>query len=117
MTDNESAAPDELVTSAWLLIGLFGTEDGTLELADGRLAFAGRNGTRFNVAIGDVRHVEFPWYYFGGGVQFTVNGRRYRFSFVVPTGEGGRIGDVPDGRRVGAMWRDAFTAAGLLRRR
>lgn len=117
MTSPEPVAPDELVTSAWLLIGLFGTEAGVLEHADGRLAFSGTNGTRFDVAIGEVRHVEFPWYYFGGGVQFTVSGRQYRFSFVVPTGEGGRVGDVPDGRRVGAMWRDVFTGAGLLRRR
>ena len=117
MTSPEPAAPDELVTSAWLLTGLFGTEAGVLELADGRLAFLGTNGTRFDVAIVDVRQVEFPWYYFGGGVQFTADGRRYRFSFVVPTGEGGRVGDVPDGRRVGAMWRDAFTESGLLRRR
>lgn len=117
MTGSDRTAQDELVTTAWLLIGLFGTEAGVLELADGHLAFSGTNGTRFDVAIGEVRHVEFPWYYFGGGVQFTVNGRQYRFSFVVPTGEGGRVGDVPDGRRVGAMWRDAFTEVNLLRRR
>jgi hypothetical protein len=114
MTDHDPEASDELVTTAWLLIGLFGTEAGVLELADGRLAFTGTNGTRFDVPVGGVEYVEFHWYYFGGGVQLTVDGRRYRFSFVVPTGEGGRVGDVPDGRRVGAMWRGAFTGAGLL---
>ena len=117
MSDDDPVGSVELVSSAWLLIGLFGTEAGVLDLSDGRLAFSGTNGTRFDVPVGDVRYVEFPWYYFGGGVQFTVNGRRYRFSFVVPTGEGGRVGDVPDGRRVGALWRDAFRHAGLVRRR
>jgi len=101
----------------WLLIGLFGNEPGQLELREGRLTFRTSAGVQFDVPLSEVSYVEYPWYYFGGGVQFTVAGRRYRLSFVPPTSHGGRAGDVPGGRRVGAAWRSAFRHAGLIDRR
>lgn len=101
---------------AWLLIGLFGNESGVLDLSEGRLAFSGERGTRFDVPLSEVRAVAFPWFYFGGGLQLTAGGRSYRFAFVRPTAEGGRIADVPEGRQVGAEWRRALQEAGLLAR-
>lgn len=99
---------------AWLLIGLFGNEAGDLELSEGRLAFEGELGTCFDVPLTEVSAVAFPWFYFGGGLQLTAGSRRYRFAFVRPTAEGGRLADVPEGRQVGAAWRRALDEAGLL---
>jgi hypothetical protein len=107
---------DELRDRTWLLVGLFGNDEGELAVRSGRLTLRTQGGVSFDVPLAEVGSVEFPWYTFGAGVQFTVAGRRYRLSFVLPTAYGGRIGDVPEGRHIGAAWQTAFREAGLLGR-
>src|SRR5690606_12929953 len=106
-----------LQDDVWLLIGLFGNEPGQLELREGRLTFRTSAGVQFDVPLSEVSYVEYPWYYFGGGVQITVAGRRYRLSFVPPTSHGGRARVVPGGWRVGWAWCSSFRRAGFIGRR
>lgn len=65
--------------------------------------------THFDVPSHRVGAVTYPWYYFGGGVQFTVEGVRYRLSFVRPTSEGGSVCDIARGRRIGRRWRQIWS--------
>ena len=99
---------DAFSTSAWLLVGITGSVHGVLELDDGRLAFTIEERSVFNVPLSEVRDVKFPWYYFGGGIKFRIGADRYRLSFVLPTGQGGDIGDIGEGRRAGKAWKSAL---------
>lgn len=105
--------PASLRTDAWLLLGI-SSIPGSLALAENRLRFtasgygtawpfqlralerrADRPGLArrleaddptlvFDLPLGEVRDVSFPWYYFSGGVKLTAGGVRYRFSFARP---------------------------------
>lgn len=96
---------ERLRTTAWLLVGLSRSVPGELSAGQGRLSFRGADGTRFDAALADLSHIEFPWYYFGAGVHLTVAGRRYRLGFVRPTSEAGSIFDIGEGRRIGKVWK------------
>ena len=129
-----------LATAAWLLRGIYSIP-GTLRFAQGRLSFtafgagncgsshlrkleaeAGSEGLArrleegervvvFEVPLADVQDVNFPWYYFSGGVKLTVEGVRYRFGFDEPSntklsGEGGDVmGEISKARRNGKAWK------------
>jgi hypothetical protein len=102
-----------LHTPAWLLLGLTGSEEGTLELANGRFTFTSIDGQRvFDVALAEVREVKFPWYYFGGGMKLSIGTERYRVSFMQPgnTAGGGGLEDIAPGREIGKQWRAALTS-------
>lgn len=101
-----------LSTEAWLLRGI-SYVPGVLILADGRLFYlacgfgslwkwqmnkleraagqpglaermdAGENCIVFDIPLAEVE-VEFPWYYFSGGMKVWVGGVRYRLSFGKP---------------------------------
>jgi hypothetical protein len=79
-----------------------------------------------------VTEVAFPWYYFGGGAKVTVNGVRYRFSFVKPNGampvsqalvervqeslgtpqqSGSTSAYIWSGRKAGKLWRSILESA------
>lgn len=96
---------DRLRTSAWLLVGLSRSVSGELIASRGRLRFQAANETLFDGPLATVQHVHFPWYYFGGGVHFTVETRRYRMGFVRPTSEGGSVLDISAGRQAGKAWK------------
>lgn len=131
-------ANDALRTPAWLLVGL-GNVPGVLELAEGKLAFTTLEERVFDVALGQLSGLRFPWYYFGGGMQLQVDGRTHKLSFVRPNGAqdvpgpllaeadlGGVLGgaadavalltagrklmDVGEGRKAGKTWRAILTA-------
>lgn len=65
----------------------------------------------FDVPLSEVQDVNFPWYYFSGGVKLTLNGVRYRFGFDRPSNtkmssEGGDLfGEVSKARRNGKAWK------------
>ena len=120
-----------LRTPAWRLIGLTRSEPGVLALADGRLAYWTDGGVAFDVPLGEVSDVVFPWYYFNGGAKLTADGEAYRFSFVEPNdaqpipdhllgrafggvGAAGvvakKTADIARGRRAGKAWREALGA-------
>lgn len=130
-------------TDAWLLRGI-SSIPGTLALVDDRLRFtasghgsawpfqlrtlerhaarpglarrldAGKTALVFDVPLGEVRDVAFPWYYFSGGVKMTVHGARYRFSFIRPNGSlapGGADyaeSEMSRARRNGRAWQAAL---------
>ena len=118
---------DAFRTPAWLLIGVTRSMPGVLEYADGRLAYSNEDGRVFEVSLPEVTGITFPWYYFSGGVKFTVGTHRYRLSFVRPNDAsdiparllagseaggpfalltaGRKLGDIGDGRRAGKAWR------------
>ncbi len=122
-----------LCTPAWLLTGI-ANKPGVLELARGRLAFTAQDGRVFEAALADVTNINFPWYYFGGGVKLQVGPHKYRISFVRPNGgtyaagglladTGGVAGaagalltaglavrDIGSGRHAGNAWRAALAA-------
>lgn len=136
-----------LRTLAWLLMGLTGSAPGVLALDGDRLSFVahgrgaltegqvreleGRSGrvgladrldgdhieTVFDTPRGHVHAVSFPWYYFGGGVRFTVGDVGFRFSFLqpqnttLPRGHAAvtDLAGIPAGRSVGRAWRAALT--------
>jgi hypothetical protein len=106
MTDGDDIFDDDdddgaFSTSAWLLIGITGSEHGVLRLANGRLTFATGDGRSvFDVPLSGVSEVKFPWYYFSGGVKIRIGANSYRLSFVQPNNEAGPS-DIGAGRRAG----------------
>ena len=126
-------------TEAWLLRGIH-SMPGALVFAQGRLSFkasgsgtfsrrqlrrleeeSGRAGLAaslendehavvFDVPLSDVQHVSFPWYYFSGGVKFSLQGIRYRFGFDKPANtrlpsESLDLRGVSKARRNGKAWK------------
>ncbi len=114
MTDDDvfvDELPDDaLFTSVWLLIGIIRSVPGHLTFANGHIAFHTNDGCVFNVPLSKVSDVEFPWYYFGGGVKFRIGAERYRLSFVKPGNTGGRLSDVSEGRHAGKAWKSVLAA-------
>lgn len=103
MTDNA------LYTQAWLLIGITRSTPGVLESADGRLLYTTEEKRVFDVPLAEVTDVDFPWYYFGGGVKFKIGTESYRLSFVqLDDGSG----EAPYKTEFGNA--DAFFAAGIF---
>ena len=105
MQSGGSLVVDRLRTPAWLLVGLTRSVSGELIACRGRLRFQAANVTLFDCPLATVRHVHVPWYYFGGGVHFTIEASPYRLSFVRPNSEGGSIFDISAGRRAGKAWK------------
>ncbi len=133
-----------LRTEAWLLKGI-SSLPGILALAQGRLSFTasgsgsfwrgqlrtleqragrpglaqlldeGRQAIVFDAIFSEIRNVHIPWYYFGGGIKFTVGGIRYRFSFARPANTAGSpdigesVQDLSRARQRGKEWKDALT--------
>jgi hypothetical protein len=89
-------------TPAWLLKGLFHSTPGVLELKGNTLTFTSEGGERaFSAPLSAPPDIQFPWYYFGAGLILTVEGKRYRISFI----EQGEYGDVRTGIQNGKAWR------------
>ena len=123
---------DDFASVAWLLIGTFRTAAGWLDLTAGRLRFSTPDQVVFDVLLAEVTDVDWPWYYFGGGVKLSAAGQRYRLSFVLPNGgeypaaraaaDAGdpaalaivwqKASDIGAGRDVGKEWRRRLEAAG-----
>lgn len=93
-----------LSTEAWMLEGLARSTPARLQLAGERLSLWSADQLLFDVPVEAVESVHTPWYYFGGGLHLTIDGQRYRLSFVVPTAEQGGITDIPKGRAMCKLW-------------
>jgi hypothetical protein len=77
-----------LATPAWLLAGRLRNVPGVLTAGEGRLAFVTDDGAVFNVPLGEVGDVTWPWYWFGGGCKIRAGGVQYKITFVRPNGAG-----------------------------
>jgi hypothetical protein len=121
---------DAFRTPAWLLTGLTQSSPGVLEFADSRLAYTGEEGRIFDAPLSEVTDIKFPWYYFSGGVKFTIGAENYRLSFVRPNDAsdipgrlladtaggplalltaGRKVRDIGEGRRAGKAWKEILT--------
>jgi hypothetical protein len=120
------------VSDAWILEGLTVSVPALLQLHDGRLRCVTVDGVAFDVALGDITNVVFPWYYFGGGLKLRAAGVPFRLSFVVPNGAeyasarlladqgdagslllvGSKIHDIASGRAAGQRWRELLGRLG-----
>lgn len=101
----------DLATETWLLVGLTRDLPGVLRLMEGRFTFTSYDDQLiFDAPLSGVSDVVFPWYYFGGGMKFSIGAERYRASFVRPTNAGGTIADIPAGRRAGKLWKSALSS-------
>lgn len=89
-----------MYTLVWRLVGLTGSEPGHLELRGGRLAYRPIDETRpgFDVSLGEVSDITFPWHYFGGGFKMRIGADAYRFSFIEPHNDSA---DISSGRAAG----------------
>jgi hypothetical protein len=93
-------------TSAWLLKGLLHSTPGTLELKGKTLTFTHAGGEQaFSMALSAIHKIWFPWYYFGAGLVLTLDGTKYRISFI----EQGDSGDIRSGIQSGKAWRERLT--------
>jgi hypothetical protein len=121
----------DFASYAWLLIGTFRTAAGWLDLTAGRLRFSTPDKVLFDVPLAEVTDVDWPWYYFAGGVKLSAAGERHRFSFVLPNGAEypaaraaadtgdpaalavvwDKASDIGAGRHVGKEWRRRLEAA------
>lgn len=106
----EDQDASSLSSEVWLMQGLTRSEPAELAWIDERLSLLAAGELLFHVPLADVREVRHPWFYFGGGVQFTVDRVRYRLSFVRPTADGGSVLDVPRAREEVRAWRRVLEA-------
>jgi hypothetical protein len=88
-------------TPVWILQGLFKSTPGTLELAQERLRLFSDEGTIFDVPLGSLSKVNFPWYFFSVGANLSVESKRYRLSFAEP----GENGNLVEGHAAGKRWK------------
>lgn len=102
-----------LLTPAWLLIGMTGSVPGKLKLSEQRLSFTaigcgtlwkkellklekevaqpgiadkmdnGESALVFDIPLSEIS-VDFPWYYFSGGMKIRTGKNQFRFSFGQP---------------------------------
>jgi hypothetical protein len=100
----------DFASYAWLLIGTLRTAAGWLDLTAGRLRFSTPDQVVFNVPLIEVTGIEWPWYYFGGGVKLTAGGEHYRLSFVLPNGASyptARLAAAGDAAALAIVWQKA----------
>lgn len=97
----------QIEDTVWRMIGISGSEAGTLRLTKDSFSFVGERGTRFDVRHDVITVVKFPWHYFGGGMKVTIGNETYRFSFLEPHNE---YASIADGRATGAKWKAALEA-------
>lgn len=132
-----------LQTEAWLLRGI-SSLPGVLALANGRLSYTafgcgnfwpgqlrrleadsgrpglaqrlddGKQAILFELPLVEVQDVQFPWFYFSGGVRLAVSGVRYRFGFDRPanarieTDVADLLAGVSRARQSGKAWKAAL---------
>ena len=74
-------------SKVWRLQGAFSVGDpGLLSLDQGRVSFITEQGEIFNVPLGEVKNVNWPFLQFGFGFNAVVNGVKYKFTFMKPNG-------------------------------
>jgi hypothetical protein len=86
----------ELITPAWRVIALagllVGADAGFMIAAEGKVYFLWKNPKMrrnwdilFAADKQDVK-AEWPWHYFGAGVQLTIESKVYKIHFIQPNG-------------------------------
>ena len=77
-----------LNTSAWLLKDLTDSKLGRLTFDGQRIAFKSSDKKLdFDVPLKELKNLNYPWYYFGGGFKASVMSRPIRISLTTPNGQ------------------------------
>ncbi|MEP6574326.1 MAG: hypothetical protein ABJD11_16610 [Gemmatimonadota bacterium] len=76
--------PDSLASPVWLLAGLGSARAVWLTWDGGMVTCSDADSLVFSVPVQELRHVRFPWYYFGRGLKVRVRATEYRLSFIRP---------------------------------
>lgn len=147
--------PTSYASTAWLLSGVIHSLPGVLILKEGTLRYRllesgtmGKSSLKklafqynvpdlaerlqeeqpvelFEVGIRNLQQLHFPWYYFGGGMKFSLGHHQYKLSFIQPNNtkmparfNPGQHFDNGQGiiqaRRIGKQWKDLlFTHRGI----
>jgi hypothetical protein len=109
----------DMHTPVWELIGVTGSEPGSLSLANGVLSFETKAGTRFACPISQLTDVKWPWYSFNCALHLKANGEKFRLSFARPNGAGAAwlpdaaakgVFSLGGAMRTGKAWRAALEA-------
>ncbi len=89
--------PDKLIREArfagpvYLKTGTTSAVRAILARTEGELVLVAQDEEHFRVPLSAVEKVEFPWWWFGGGMRVTAAGTRYTLGFSPPAtveGEG-----------------------------
>src|SRR4051794_6129712 len=120
--DGQTEAP--LITPAWLMksISAHGATPGLLTLDRDRLRFTAGVDAQpmsgpavFEVALPEISDVKWPRYNTGTVVRFKAAGKKYRLSFMPPTGKwewaGWGLIDIPQARAFGRDWQRALAGS------
>ncbi len=80
-----------------------GSEGGVLKLKHERISFTTDAGRQvFDVALGEVSEIKFPWLHFGAGMTLKIGEEKYRLSFIQPGNTaGGEYASISDARAMG----------------
>ncbi len=86
----------------------------------------GEEAVLFDAPLDEIEKVDFPWYYFSGGMKLTVGGVHYRFGFDRPANTtvpmevedsleelvGGleNVSQIVKGRRSGKAWKSVLAS-------
>jgi hypothetical protein len=77
----------EIVSKVWLQHGTFGgATPGLLTADEGKASFITEEGEHFNVPVSEIKEVKWPFLQFGLGFTASVNGQKYKFTFMKPNG-------------------------------
>ncbi|MDD5544003.1 MAG: hypothetical protein PHX83_12590 [Acidobacteriia bacterium] len=83
---------------------------GVLVLADQTLSFSTEEGCLFQVPLGEVHDLRWPWYSMNAAFKATINGKKYYFSFARPNGAAAAMPATLTTPAMGAVAGTAFNA-------
>lgn len=83
---------------------------GILVLANQSLSFTTEEGCLFQVPLGDVHDLRWPWYSMNAAFKATINGKKYYLSFARPNGAAAAMPASLTTPALGAVAGTAFNA-------
>jgi hypothetical protein len=118
LKDKGKYMPQELISKVWLMHGTFGgATPGVLTADGGKASFITAEGEHFNVPVSDIKDVKWPFLQFGLGFNASVNGQKYKFTFMKPNGaadlDDSTLGQVVRFTRLGRGVDSISTLAGM----
>lgn len=75
----------EIVSKVWRMHGALSVADpGLLIFSEGKVSFVSPQGEHFKVPVSEIKDIKWPFLQFGYGFNATVNGEKYKFTFMKP---------------------------------
>lgn len=79
-------AEQQLASKVWNWRSFGGSTPGLLLFDEGQVSFTTEAGEEFHVPVNELKEVKWPFLQFGLGFSATVNGQKYKFTFMKPAG-------------------------------